>query len=238
MFCIKIAGIPIGIDNRYPYVRNMCREFEVKNEQPAFTVSVSEEEITEEQAGDLSYSRGYCESLCLYRKICCGLARYDAFLMHSAAVAVDGRAYVFAAPSGTGKTTHIRLWLKRFGDRAQVINGDKPVFRFINDKLYACGTPWRGKEWLGDSRMCPVQAVCFLEQSPENHIRRLDAAEVSGRIFHQLLIPKREEDFNCFWPLLEKMTETTDFYLLECNRDPEAAQLSYETMRRKDYAEN
>ena len=149
MFCIKIADIPVGIDNRYPYVWNMCREFEVKNVNPAFTVSVSEEEISEEQAGELSYSRGYCESLCLYRKICCRLARYDAFLMHSAVIAVDGRAYVFTAPSGTGKTTHIRLWLELFGNRAQVINGDKPVFRFMDDVLYACGTPWRGKEWLG-----------------------------------------------------------------------------------------
>lgn len=240
MFCIKIADIPIGIDNQYPYVRNMCREFTMKNDNPAFTVSVSEEEITEEQAGELSYSRGYCESLCLYRKICCRLARYDAFLMHSAAVAVDGRAYVFAAPSGTGKTTHIRLWLELFGNRAQVINGDKPIFRFIDDVLYACGTPWRGKECLGNDSMCPVQGICFLEQSSGNRIKRLRlrAAEVSGRLFHQLLIPKEEEEFNCFWNLLERMVAQTPFYLLECNREPEAARLAYETMRRKEHAED
>lgn len=232
MFCIKIADIPIGINNRYPYVRHLCREFEV-TEAPAFSVSVTEEEISEEQNGEKRFSRGYCESLCVYRKICCRLARYDAFLMHSAVIAVDGAAYVFAAPSGTGKTTHIRLWLEAFGDRARVINGDKPVFRFKDGVLHACGTPWQGKERMGCNEMCPVQAVCFLEQSCENRIRRLGVEEVNGRIFHQILIPKEEQDFTCFWPLLEKLVTATDFYLLQCNREPEAALMAYQTIRRK-----
>ena len=81
--------------------------------------------------------------------------------------------------------------------------------------------------------MCPVQAICFLEQSPQNHIRPLSMEEVTGRIFHQILIPKDQEDFDCFWPLLEKMMTMVDFYLLQCNRKPEAAQLAYRTMRRK-----
>lgn len=237
MFSIKIADIPIGIENRYRYVRELCREFETE-EVPAFTVSASEDEILEEQNGEKHFSKGYCESLRIYRKICCRLARYDAFLMHSAVIAVDGEAYVFAAPSGTGKTTHIRLWLEAFGDRARVINGDKPVFRFMDGVLYACGTPWQGKERLGCNEVCPVQAVCFLEQSAENKIRRLNAEEVNGRIFHQILIPREEEDFVHFWPLLEKLVTTNVFYLLECNRKPEAARMAYYRMRRNDHAEN
>ncbi|HIX58415.1 MAG TPA: hypothetical protein IAA45_01690 [Candidatus Blautia gallistercoris] len=160
------------------------------------------------------------------------LTKYDAFLLHSAVVAVDGKAYAFAAPSGVGKTTHTQLWLRLFGERAQMVNGDKPIFRFMDGVLYACGTPWQGKEELGNNIMRPVQAICFLEQSTENQIYSLNAKEVSRRIFSQILIPKEETEFDRFWKLLEKLLAAVDFYLLCCNRDLEAAQLAYQSMRR------
>lgn len=233
MFCIEIAEIPIGIENRYPYIYYLCEDYEVKDREPEFTVSVSEDEILKEQNGEEQFSSGYCESLCIYRKICLKMIEYDAFLMHSAAIAMDGEAYVFSAPSGVGKTTHIRLWKQRFGDRVQVINGDKPIYRFIGDKLYVCGTPWRGKEYMGSNMMSPVKAVCFLEQNPENHIRLLNTEEVSRHIFSQVLLPKDIEIFDRFWLLLKRMVTTNIFYELKCNRQPEAAELAYQTMRSK-----
>ena len=232
MFCIKIANIPIGIENRYPYMRHLCEDY-VTEEEPEFTVFVTEEEILKEQNGEYRFSRSYCESLCIYRKICLHLLRYDAFLMHSAAVSMDGAAYVFSAPSGVGKTTHIRLWKQAFGDRAQVVNGDKPIYRFMEGNLYVCGTPWRGKEGMGSNMICPVEGICFLEQSPENHIRSLGISEISRRIFSQILIPQETEAFDRFWSLLERMVTSEKFYELKCNCRSEAAQLAYETMRRK-----
>lgn len=234
MFCIKIAGIPIGLDNRYDYIKHLCRGYEIEGEDPDFVVSVTEEEVKKEWEHNDRFSCGYLESLCLYRKICLQLARYQAFLMHAAVVNVDEKAYVFTAPSGTGKTTHVRLWLKLLGDRAHILNGDKPLLRFMDGVLYACGTPWQGKEHMGENIMRPVQAICFLEQSPENHIRSLNISEVTSRIFHQLLLPTDEDEMDRYWVLLEKMLDTIPFYLLQCNQDPEAAQLSYETMRRKE----
>ena len=233
MFCIKIANIPIGIDNRYPYVRNLCEDYEINDEEPDFTVSAAREEILAEQNGDRRFSYGYCESLCIYRKICTHLLQYDAFLMHSAAIALDDEAYVFAAPSGVGKTTHIRLWQQEFGGRVSVINGDKPIYRFMEDDLYVCGTPWRGKEGLGSNIMRPVRAICFLEQDSGNHIRPLNIDEISRRIFSQVLIPQETEDFDRFWSLLEKIVTSEKFYELKCNRQPEAARLAYQTMRSK-----
>ena len=233
MFCIKIANIPIGIDNRYPYVRNLCEDYEINDEEPDFTVSAAREEILAEQNGDRRFLYDYCESLCIYRKICTHLLQYDAFLMHSAAIALDDEAYVFAAPSGVGKTTHIRLWQQEFGGRVSVINGDKPIYRFMEDDLYVCGTPWRGKEGLGSNIMRPVRAICFLEQDPGNHIRPLNIDEISRRIFSQVLIPQETEDFDRFWSLLERMVTSEKFYELKCNRQPEAARLAYQTMRSK-----
>ena len=233
MFCIKIAGIPVGIDNRYPYVRQLCSGYEINEERPAFTVHADEKDILREQNGNLQFSKEYCEGLCLFRNICYELIRYDASLMHSAVVVMDCEAYVFAAPSGVGKTTHIVRWLEQFQGKARVLNGDKPVFRFCGDTLYACGTPWKGKEELGSNMTCPVRAVCFLEQSRENYIRALKKNEVSRYIFPQVLLPDTPEQMDHFLNLLEKMITTVDFYLLQCNQSLEAAQIAYDTMRRK-----
>ena len=95
---------------------------------------------------------------------------FDAFLLHAAVIEVDGLAYAFAAPSGTGKTTHIALWKKFFGDRANIINGDKPIIRFENGTPYIYGTPWCGKEGYNINTKAPLAALCFIERSPENTI--------------------------------------------------------------------
>ena len=102
-------------------------------------------------------------------------------------------------------------------------------FRFIDGALYAAERLGRERK-SGSNIMRPVRAVCFLEQSPANHIRRLQPPEISERIFHQILIPKDLEKFDRFWQLLEKLITSVDFYLLQCNRDLEAAQLAYQTM--------
>lgn len=231
MFFVKIAGIVVQINNRYAQVRNLCREYEVFGEEPRFAVSASDAEILAEQAGQQAFSLPYCEGLCVYRKLCRGMVDYDAFLLHAAVVELDGAAYAFAAASGTGKTTHIRLWQQVFGDRVSVINGDKPILRFLDNTLYACGTPWQGKEGMGKNEMCPLKAVCFLERGRENRIRRMEPAEAVGRLFHQLLLPDEEAQFGPYMDLLDRMLTMTDFYLLECNMEPEAAMTACRGMK-------
>ena len=73
--------------------------------------------------------------------------------------------------------------------------------------------------------------MCFLEQSPHNQIRLLTSEELTPHLFPQLLLPKDPTMLARFWTLLERMVTTLPFYLLQCNREPEAMQLSYKTMR-------
>lgn len=232
MFHIKIANVVVGIDNRYRYIEWLCRGYIVTNETPAFTVCAERCELKREMTGlplmERLRSRGYFEGNCLYRKLCLGLVNYNAFLMHSAVIEVDGQAFAFAAKSGTGKSTHIRLWRKRFGREVHIINGDKPIYRFIDGQFYACGTPWRGKEGWGRNAIAPLKALCFLEQGPKNQIERLTPAEVMPRLFHQLLLPKEPERMDRFLSLVDRMLETTPCYLLRCDMTPAAA----ETARR------
>lgn len=231
MFQIKIAELVIRIDNKYEYVSHFCNQYKVQADQEDFAVSAAEEELLREQAeGEVHFSLPYCESLCLYRAICFKLISYDAFLMHSAALEMDGEAYVFAAKSGTGKTTHLKLWMQEFGSRVQVVNGDKPVYRFQDGTLYVYGTPWCGKEGLGNNIRSPVKAICFLERGLENSIRRMAEEEVIGRIFHQMLMPREEGAVTHFLDMIDELIAKVDCYLLRCNTMPEAARVAYQGM--------
>lgn len=234
MFHIKIAGVVAGIDNQYEYIERLCRSYIVTGGAPAFTVRAEEREIDQEAAASSASQpqhpedRAYYESNCLYRKICLGLVDYDAFLMHSAVIEVGGQALAFAAKSGTGKSTHIRLWRERFGREIHIINGDKPIYRFMDSRLYACGTPWRGKESWGRNVSAPVKALCFLERSPENRLERLTPAEIMPRLFHQLLLPREPERMDRFLALVDRMLEIVPCYLLRCDMTPAAAETARE----------
>ena len=81
--------------------------------------------------------------------------------------------------------------------------------------------------------MCPVMGICFLEQARDNSICPLVKEDVIRRLLPQVYRPRKQEDFDSVWLVLDRLVTTADFYLLKCNRDPEAARLSYLTMRRK-----
>lgn len=237
MFRIRLANLVIGMENKYEYVRWLCRDYETDVGTPDFCVSATEQEIAREQKGNVEdggagkFSPQYCESICLYRAICLKLVEYDAFLMHAAAVELDGETYLFTAKSGVGKTTHAKLWLEEFGDRARIINGDKPVIHFLDGRPHVFGTPWCGKENLGSNAASPVKAICFLERGADNRIRRMEEGEVIGRIFHQLLMPREESSMTRFLDMVDRMIGTVGCYLLQCNMDGEAAWVAYKGMK-------
>ncbi len=162
-----------------------------------------------------------------------GLIENNSFYLHSSAVALEGKAYLFSAPSGTGKSTHTRLWQKVFGEAAQVFNDDKPVLRYLEDTWYAYGTPWCGKDGININMKAPVAGICFLKQAKENKIRRLSTLEAAQRIIGQTIF--KFEDAAMLDKLLvqvEKLVEKIPVFEMENRPEPEAVQLSYETMRR------
>lgn len=150
----RFADISFTLDARYPWLEEQCREYETEPGAKSIRIAVTEEEIDRENVFKEAYSRGYLESLAVYRKISEAVLDYDAFLFHCSAVAVDGEAYLFTAPSGTGKSTHTRLWRERFGERAVMINDDKPLIRMEEGTFYVYGTPWNGKHHLSVNLEC------------------------------------------------------------------------------------
>lgn len=227
---IKIAGLVIDVKNKYPYFEHMCKGYEGSGDID-FCVEVKPEDMERVIAQNPDYPDDYLESLEIYRVICRKILEYDAMLMHCAAICVDGEAYLFTAVSGTGKTTHINLWRKKFGDRCIVVNGDKPILRIKDGKFYACGTPWRGKENYGNNVIVPVKAICILERGEKNEIKKIAPHEAISTVITQTLRTSDMYEMEKMLTLTDKLLSSVPFYRLRCNMNDDAADVSYNGMQ-------
>ena len=151
--------------------------------------------------------------------------------MHAAVIGVGDKAYAFTAKSGTGKSTHIALWKRFLGDRVSVINGDKPILRFIDGKLYAYGTPWCGKEMWNTNMRAELNGLCFLERAKENKIVKITPMEASPLVMKQILIPNDAEGVIKTFEMVDKMLSITNLWRLGCNISQEAAIKAYMAVR-------
>ena len=158
------------------------------------------------------------------------LINYSGIMLHSSAVVVDGRAYLFTASCGTGKSTHTSLYLKEFGERAYILNDDKPAIRFEDGAFYAYGTPWSGKNGINVNERVPIAGICVLERAEKNEISRIGGRAAILGIYSQTLRPQSEEYMDKVLATIAKMIEMIPIWNLKCNVDPEAARLSYEAM--------
>lgn len=227
---LKIAGLLIDVKNKYSYFDKMAEGFSGEGKAD-FSVSAAQKVIDKAIAENPEYSEGYVESLEIYRIICRKILEYDAMLMHCAAISVDNEAYLFTAKSGTGKTTHISLWKKKFGERCFVVNGDKPILRIIDKKFYACGTPWRGKENFGTNLNVPIKAVCILERGEKNEIEKIPPHEAISTVITQTLRTNDMYEMEKMLTLTDRLLSSVPFYRLKCNMEDEAATVSYEAMK-------
>ena len=160
------------------------------------------------------------------------LLRFDGLVLHASAVALEGRAYLFSAPSGTGKSTHTRLWCREYPD-AKVFNDDKPALRRLDGRWYAYGTPWCGKDHQNINMKTPLAGICFLKQGAENSIRRLSPPEAVTKLIHQSMhFFARESETDLMLSAVERLVREIPIWELSATMEPEAAHLSYETMRR------
>lgn len=228
LFYIKLAEVVIAVRHEYPYVKAVCKDYITQECGYSFIAEASEEEIAKEQEG--GFCQDYCESICIYRDIVRKLPAYDVFFLHASVVEADGSSYAFLAKSGTGKSTHTGLWLSHFGSRARIINGDKPLLRFIGNQLYVYGTPWCGKEQMNINTSSPLKALCFLERGTKNTIRRLGDDEIVARLFHQIIMPQNASEMEPLLGLLDRTVKEVPVWLLSCTISEEAVVTAYEAM--------
>lgn len=224
----EIADLRVKINNKYQFTDKFCRGY-LSDDQSLpvdIEVEVDEWEIKEEMALSPNFSVGYVENLCIYRRICHQMLKFDRFLMHSAVLEYEGNCYAFLGRSGTGKSTHTGLWLKNL-ESARILNGDKPIIAFSNGEFVVYGTPWMGKERLGYNGKGVLKALCFLEQAKVNEIERLKIEDVSTRLFNQLLMPMEFEAVSKTMDLADELIKRVPSYLLKCDISDEAFKTSF-----------
>lgn len=237
MVKIKTADLVIQIDNKYEEIISFCDKYRAADSAPEdFTVFTAPQENEKSKNWyrmyeDVELTDDIAERDQMQHKIYPRLPAYNAFWLHACVVEVDGEAYAFSAPSGTGKTTHVLLWKQLFGEKASVINGDNPIIRLRDGVFYAYGTPWCGKEGWSENRGVPLKAICYINQSPENELIRLSATEGFYRILRFSCAYQNEDNIDQMLLLYEKLAEKVPFYQMNCNMEPEAARISYEGMK-------
>lgn len=226
----RFADKIVEINSLYETVHAYCRDYS-SDSMPDIIVTSSPEDIEYEKSrSDIkTYSEGYYEELAVYRKICEKLPYYDTLLFHGSVISVDGAGYAFTAPSGTGKSTHAALWRKLLGDRAVMVNDDKPLLH-IGEQVTAYGTPYNGKHHLSNPVAVPLKAVCILERDSVNSIEPAEPAGVYPLILQQTYRPLDVEALRRTMVLLDKMMGEVKFYRLRCNMDIEAAEVAYKRM--------
>ena len=236
----RFAEQKVRIESLYDEVHAYCAEYRTDGE-PDFIVKTTAEDLAKERTHSaeenereglpvVPYHDGYLEELAVYRKIANRMPSFDTILFHGSVIAVDGEAYVFTARSGTGKSTHARLWREQFGDRAVMVNDDKPLIRITESGAIAYGTPYNGKHRLGNPIAVPVKAVCILERDAENHIEPISKSDAFLMLVQQTYRPEDGYAMAKTLQLLDRMASGVSLYRLGCNMDPEAALVSYNGM--------
>lgn len=240
-FHIRLADIVIRIEPIFDYVKEYCGGYLI-DEAAEITVRIESEDIVYERKcaereaahrGEtgIDYTDAYLETLAVYRKIAEQLPMYSTILFHGSAVAVDGTGYLFTAKSGTGKSTHTKLWRNYLGKNAVMINDDKPLLKIKEDGVYVCGTPWNGKHRLGSNQSVPLRAICIIARDAENHIRKIQVEEAYPMLLQQTYRPSDMAAMVQTLQLLDRIKMDVRFYKLSCNKEIEAAKIAYEEMK-------
>lgn len=158
-------------------------------------------------------------------------ARLKALLFHSSVIKLNGKGYLFLGKSGTGKSTHSKLWLNSF-EGAELLNDDNPVV-YINNKGIAMvsGSPWSGKTPCYKNEEVPVGGFVRLWQAKENKISHLSKVHAYAALLPTISNMRWEHTIN------DKINETLDeliakvpIFRLDCLPDKEAAMMSHSAL--------
>lgn len=151
--------------------------------------------------------------------------------MHSSVVMKDGRAYMFLAKSGTGKSTQSRMWLENIPG-TELLNDDNPVVRVMDDgSVRVFGTPWSGKTPCYRNLSADLGAMVRIRRCSENRITRLTNIE------SYVLVSESCSGYRSIEEMADGLYESTSFivlrwpcFVLDCRPDADAAKVCSETV--------
>ena len=224
-----LADTVFELDTIWPTTHRLLKDYRTDVAADAYIMTDWPDILAEKDLDEgASCSDGYYEALAIQRKVSHALLNRDILLFHGSALSMDGKGYIFAAPSGTGKSTHARLWRDRYGERVTMINDDKPFLKIADGGVTVYGSPWDGKHRLSTNTAAPLKAIALIERAEQNSIERIEPADAVTALIQQAY---REEDISRIFPLVLRLAELVPVYRLRCNMEPEAAEVAYEGMQ-------
>ena len=200
----------------------------IQPEDLRFEQADADAEAAEEGFRQRNFPDPFLERAAIHRKFAEHLLARNIFPVHGSTVAVDGRGYLFTARSGTGKSTHTRLWREVFGSRAMMINDDRPFLELTASGATVHGCPWSGKHGLDTNISVPLAGICLLERGSENAIHPAVPEELCDLL--KGYRPKAEIDEICYLQLLQELTAKVPLWHMYCTKEPDAAQVAYDAM--------
>ncbi len=229
----KIVGLYTDMGYKYDRLLKQAQAYRTDEKvKPNITIYLSDSFLAEKQKLYPHLSLDDCEYIWTGSLFYDALVNFGGFILHSSAVMMDGKAYLFSAPSGTGKSTHTSLWLKHFGDRASILNDDKPAIRILENGIRAFGTPWSGKTDLNINTDAELAGICFLQRDTTNHIEEISKAEAVVKVLNQTLRPSEEKQMSLLLDTLDTVITQVPIYKMGCTISEEAAIMAYEKMKR------
>ena len=232
----QIAGVIVKLSYSFEWTGKYFERYAYSGDKKEDVyLEITDSDIDSEDKVFPNTPRYFLENLAVLRKLSrILLVDYNALLFHGSSIKVNGNAYVFTAPSGTGKSTHTKLLKEYLGDKMEYINDDKPILKETGGKVFVYGSPWNGKHGRGSNIFAPLKAVCVVSRGVENSIEKIPPNVAIKYLFEQSLAFSDEASANKVLDIMALITKTASFYLLKCNMDISAAKCSYEGMIYED----
>jgi len=234
-FSIRLADHAFGIECRSLAVRDFFADYIVPDTETKLSASVTDNELREIIASSPSVTPETAEITGLHRTIAEKLPDLGGFVFHGAAICVNGIGYVFTAPSGTGKSTHIRLWREYLGDAVGIVNGDKPVITVGENGIFVHGTPWAGKERWQRNRSVPLGGICLLHRDNVCHAHVADADESIPFLLTQIYLPRDPASVGKTMTLMDTVLKNVPVISLYCDISENAVKCGFEKLCSADY---
>lgn len=148
---------------------------------------------------------------------------HGVLLTHASVVVVDGEGYMFLGKSGTGKSTHSRLWMENIPG-AMLLNDDNPILKIVDGVVMVYGSPWSGKTHCYKNMAFPLKAVVRLSQAGYNKIVELPLISAYASLLSSCSSMRWDRhSLNCLYPNVEAVVKKVKGWHLECLPDADAA---------------
>ena len=152
------------------------------------------------------------------------------FALHSASLVYREKAWLFSAPSGVGKSTHVSLWHTQFGTK--ILNGDLNLLGIKDGRPYVAGIPWCGTSGISATKEYPLGGIVLLKRAAENHVLNLPANKKQLLVTQRLISPAwTAAQFDACLDFTGQLVDlNVPILQLACTKDPQAAQIMKHTI--------